>query len=58
MADTTAPRSSTPRPSRAAALLSGAGALLVGGAVGFVVGRRSRPAAATLTGEGDRPPAA
>ncbi|MFD6138766.1 hypothetical protein [Promicromonospora sp. NPDC060271] len=26
-------------------LLSGAGALLIGGAVGFVVGRRSRPAA-------------
>ncbi|MGI5190920.1 hypothetical protein ACQEVI_22470 [Promicromonospora sp. CA-289599] len=29
----------------AAALLSGAGALLIGGAVGFVLGRRSRPAA-------------
>jgi heme/copper-type cytochrome/quinol oxidase subunit 1 len=28
-----------------AVLLSGAGALLIGGAVGFVVGRRSRPAA-------------
>jgi heme/copper-type cytochrome/quinol oxidase subunit 1 len=41
-----------------AALLSGAGALLVGGAAGFVVGRRSRPAATTLTGEGDQPPAA
>jgi hypothetical protein len=26
-------------------LLSGAGALLIGGAAGFVVGRRSRPAA-------------
>jgi heme/copper-type cytochrome/quinol oxidase subunit 1 len=32
----------------AAVLLSGAGALLIGGAVGFVVGRRSRPAADEL----------
>lgn len=31
-----------------AALLSGAGALLLGGAVGFVAGRRSRPAADEL----------
>jgi heme/copper-type cytochrome/quinol oxidase subunit 1 len=31
-----------------AVLLSGAGALLLGGAVGFVVGRRSRPAADEL----------
>lgn len=31
-----------------AVLLSGAGALLIGGAVGFVVGRRSRPVADEL----------
>lgn len=31
-----------------AALLSGAGAVMLGGAVGFVVGRRSRPAADEL----------
>lgn len=33
-----------------AALLAGAGALLVGGAVGFVVGRRSGPAAVVGSG--------
>lgn len=31
-----------------AVLLSGAGALLIGGAAGFVVGRRSRPATGEL----------
>jgi heme/copper-type cytochrome/quinol oxidase subunit 1 len=41
-----------------AALLSGAGALLVGGAAGFVVGRRRRPAPSAPTGEGDGSPAA
>jgi hypothetical protein len=33
-----------------AAFLAGAGALLVGGAVGFVLGRRSRPAAMVVSG--------
>lgn len=37
-----------------AALLSGAGALLLGGAAGFVVGRRSRPSA-TAPADGGRP---
>ncbi|MFC8799000.1 hypothetical protein ACFT2C_14795 [Promicromonospora sp. NPDC057138] len=40
-------------------LLSGAGALLLGGAVGFVVGRRSRPAPNASIGDeahpGDEP---
>ena len=37
------------------ALLAGLGALLVGGAAGFVVGRRSLPAAPAATGEDDAP---
>jgi heme/copper-type cytochrome/quinol oxidase subunit 1 len=39
----------------ATALLAGLGALLVGGAAGFVVGRRSLPAAPAATGEDDTP---
>jgi heme/copper-type cytochrome/quinol oxidase subunit 1 len=35
-----------------AALLAGAGALLVGGAVGFAVGRAGRPGAAVADGDG------
>ncbi len=37
------------------ALLAGLGALLLGGAAGFVVGRRSLPAAGPATGEDDAP---
>ena len=38
-----------------AALLSGAGALLLGGAVGFVAGRRARSAVAPSTGDDTHP---
>lgn len=41
----------------APALLSAAGALLLGGAAGFVVGRRSRPAASATAEATDPPPA-
>jgi hypothetical protein len=44
LSDTTYVPRGTPAPGTAV-LLSGAGALLIGGAAGFVVGRRSRPAA-------------
>ncbi|MGW2093564.1 hypothetical protein [Promicromonospora sukumoe] len=37
------------------ALLAGLGALLVGGAAGFVVGRRSLPAPGPATGDGETP---
>ncbi|WP_369374037.1 hypothetical protein AB1046_07845 [Promicromonospora sp. Populi] len=40
-----------------AALLAGAGTLLIGGAIGFVVGRRSRPAGNAPAGD-EPPPAA
>jgi hypothetical protein len=47
LSDTTYVPGGTSAPGTAV-LLSGAGALLFGGAVGFVVGRRTRPAAEEL----------